>query len=665
MKVQSIGFRLLFGGCLAVLLPLSIVGFISTNKSSKALEELATTSAKSSVQDIANLVENTLMEEKKIVLALASDTLVRSVGKKVKESSIEAAKDDIKILRDDMKRKYKNLGEQYLGIFVTDSAGKLYTGELANGEEYKGSDVSSRDYFQEAKKTQKASIGDVVKSKATGELISVICAPILTDSGEFLGVFGMPIKATALTDLVSKKKFGETGYAFMLNNAAMVIAHPKNENILSLDFSKTKGLEDIGKNMGQGKPGVLSYTEEGLERIAGYAPIAITGWSVAVTQGKDELLSASRTIRNSTLAVVLLSLAIVSIVIFFAARAIVTPINKAVAGLKDIAEGEGDLTMRLPITSSDEVGEMSRWFNVFIEKLQNIIRQITVDTQQVNHAANSLSSISGLLQDHAQETSQLSENVATAAEEMSANLSSVAAGMEESTTNTSMVASAAEEMTATINEIAANAEQARAITGKAVQQAESASAKISDLSQAAEAINKVTEAITEISEQTNLLALNATIEAARAGEAGKGFAVVANEIKELAKQTASATFDIKNRIQEVQETTSATTKEITQISTIIHSVNEIVATISVAVGEQSTATQEIAGNISQASQGLSEVNENVNQISTVAATITEDIALVNTASSSISTSSNDVKSSADSLHALASRLSTIIKSFKV
>ncbi len=665
MKIHSIGFRLLFGGCLAVIIPLSVVGYISTSKSSRALEDLATTATKSSASDIATLVENTLVEEKKIVLSLASDTLVRSVAKKVKESSIEAATDPIKVLRDDMKKKYKNLGDQYLGIFITDSVGKLYTGELANGQEYKGSEVSSRDYFQEAKKTMKASIGDVVKSKTTGELISVICAPILSDSGEFLGVFGMPIKATALTDLVSKKKFGETGYAFMLNTAATVIAHPKNDLILTLDLSKTKGLEEIGKAMVQGKTGVLSYEQDGVQHIAGYAPITLTGWSVAVTQSKNELLSASRTIRNSTVAVVLVSLVVVSVIIFFAARAIVTPINKAVASLKDIAEGEGNLTLRLPITSNDEVGEMSRWFNLFIEKLQNIITQMRVDTQQVDQSATSLSSISGLLQNSARETSQLSENVATAAEEMSANLQSVAAGMEESTTNTSMVASAAEEMTATINEIAANAEKARSISEKAVQQAESTSAKIGDLSQAAEAINKVTEAITEISEQTNLLALNATIEAARAGEAGKGFAVVANEIKELAKQTAAATFDIKNRIQEVQKTTIATTKDIGQISTIIHSVNEIVATISVAVGEQSSATQEIAGSISQASQGLMEVNENVNQISNVASSITQDIAMVNTASSSISESSNDVKGSADSLHALASRLNTIIKSFKV
>ncbi len=103
----------------------------------------------------------------------------------------------------------------------------------------------------------------------------------------------------------------------------------------------------------------------------------------------------------------------------------------------------------------------------------------------------------------------------------------------------------------------------------------------------------VTETITEISEQTNLLALNATIEAARAGEAGRGFAVVANEIKELAKQTAQATLNIKSQIDDVQRTTSSTVTEINQISDVIRRVNDIVGTIATAVEEQTAATKRL------------------------------------------------------------------------
>ena len=356
-----------------------------------------------------------------------------------------------------------------------------------------------------------------------------------------------------------------------------------------------------------------------------------------------------------------ITIALCLIIVFGISRSLGTMI----ASFRDIAEGEGDLTKRIEIKGKDELGELAGWFNKFLEQLQKIIIAITGNSKSINDQSGNLSNIANSLSSSARETSGKSDSVAAAAEEMSSNLNNVASAMEQSTTNTSMVATAAEEMTATINEIAHNAEQAHNISEQAVNQAQTTSARMAELGQAAEAISKVTETITEISEQTNLLALNATIEAARAGEAGKGFAVVANEIKELAKQTAEATLDIKNQIDGVQGTTSITVADITEITKIINNVNELVATISTAVGEQSSATEEIANNINQAAQGLGEVNENVSQISVVANTITEDIALVNAASAGISESSGEVDISSGNLRQMASELQQIINKFKV
>ena len=344
---------------------------------------------------------------------------------------------------------------------------------------------------------------------------------------------------------------------------------------------------------------------------------------------------------------------------------IVRALKVMVLNFQDIAQGEGDLTKRITLNSKDEIAELARWFNLFIEKLQKIIESISSNTKTLGQESTNLSTFAASLAKNAQETSDRSENVATAAEEMSANLNNVAAAMEESTTNTSMVASAAEEMTATINEIADYSGKAHSISLKAVKQAEETSERMAMLGASADAISKVTETITEISEQTNLLALNATIEAARAGEAGKGFAVVANEIKELARQTATATLDIKNKIDDVQKTTTGTVQDIQEISSVINSVNEIVGTITSAVGEQSKATQEIALNISQAADGLGEVNENVSQISVVASTITEDIALVNMASADVSTTSSEVQASSQNLQTLSRDLDITVSIFKI
>jgi methyl-accepting chemotaxis protein len=451
----------------------------------------------------------------------------------------------------------------------------------------------------------------------------------------------------------------------MVNKDGIIIAHPNEKFIFELDIKTLKGMEEIIAAMLAGRAGVDDYVFQGIPKVAGYAPVELMGWSVALTQDHSEFLAAPKMIRNSLIVTVLVAMAVVGILIYFSAKNITGPINDAVAGLKDIAQGEGDLTKRLQVRSKDEVGEMAGWFNTFIEKLQGIIKQIALNSAAVGSSSTQLSDISQNLLSSAEDTSQRSTNVAAASEEMSANLNTVAAAMEESATNASMVATAAEQMSSTINEIAENAEKARSVSSQAVGQAGSAYERMNELRQAADKIGKVTEAITEISEQTNLLALNATIEAARAGEAGKGFAVVANEIKELAKQTAEATLDIKNLIDDVQTTSKSTEEEIEQISKIIGGVNDIVGTIATAVEEQTAATQEIANNIAQASQGIQEVNENVNQSSTVAADITRDITEVSNAAKTISAGSNDVKQSAEDLLQRSRELSDIVGSFKV
>jgi len=378
---------------------------------------------------------------------------------------------------------------------------------------------------------------------------------------------------------------------------------------------------------------------------------------------------ASQAIYKSSLITLLVILIVAVIIAAFMAVvlgiAIAKPINAAVKGLQDIAEGEGDLTKRLSVRSQDEIGELAKWQNVFMQKLQGIIGNISTNTQALDQSSIDLLGFANTLAGGAGDASRQTENVAAAAEEMNTSLTNVAAAMEQSTTNIAMVASAAEEMNSTIGNIAHNVEQANQISADAVTQATKTAVKMDALGVAAQAIGKVTETITEISSQINLLALNATIEAARAGETGKGFAVVANEIKELAKQTAEATLNIKEQISGVQNITAETVAEIGVITKVINRSSELVADIAGAVADQAKATQEIATNISQASLGLQEVNENVNQSSAVAGGITRDITGIGTASIAIADSSRQVKTSAGSLQHLAAELKAIVNQFRI
>ena len=297
--------------------------------------------------------------------------------------------------------------------------------------------------------------------------------------------------------------------------------------------------------------------------------------------------------------------------------------------LGTIADSGGDLTRRLTANDSDEMGVLAKRFNLFMENLHGIITQIKEVTQTLTSTAVGLSGISAEMSSGADQTSSKSHTVANATEEMSSNMKSIAAAMEQTSTNIEIVTSSAEQLTASINEIAGNSEKARAVTTEAAKKAKHSSEKMEGLGSAAQEITKVTETITEISEQTNLLALNATIEAARAGEAGKGFAVVANEIKELARQTAEATGEIRKRIEGMQNATIQAIEGIEEIPEIIRNVDELVSTIATAVEEQSLTTKEIAENVGQASKGINEVSMNVSQNSSVSEEIAKEIAEVN------------------------------------
>ncbi len=359
------------------------------------------------------------------------------------------------------------------------------------------------------------------------------------------------------------------------------------------------------------------------------------------------------------------AIAAVSLTWIIVRRFISIPIRQTVAMLKDIAEGEGDLTKRMEVKTNDEIGEMGSWFNTFVEKIQTIIKEISFNSETLQTSASSLNESSDFLATSAEKMTSKANTVTGASEDMSLRMTSVSAASEEASTNLNSVAGATEQLTATISEIAKRSEMARSITAEAVEKTQGASEQMHRLGVSANEIGNVTEVITDISGQTNLLALNATIEAARAGEAGKGFAVVANEIKELAKQTADATQVIKDQIEGIQSTTSDTVQKISEITTVINNINEIVGSIASSVEEQSVTTQEIAGNINHAARGIDDVNENVSSSSALAQEISGDILELNTSASDISNISSQVNLSTQELFKLSEELKSMVEKFRV
>lgn len=326
---------------------------------------------------------------------------------------------------------------------------------------------------------------------------------------------------------------------------------------------------------------------------------------------------------------------------------------------------EGDLTAEVKEKWEDELGILANSINTMATNMRGLIGEVVSGVNILADSSTELNQVSKELVEIADENAQKANLVATASEEMSVNMNNVADASRETTNNVNTVASAAEEMSVTINEIASNTGKAKEIAGNAVVIAEETSNEVNELGVVAHEINTVLESINAISSQTNLLALNATIEAARAGEAGKGFAVVANEIKELAQQTAKATEDIKDKIQNIQNATDKTVTQIGKILEVIQEVDEIVTTIAAAIEEQSVATKDIAENIGMASGALEEINNNVEEASTVARDTAKEIAVINESVGEMRENSQTVASSARDLQDLASKLKELIAKFKV
>jgi len=362
-----------------------------------------------------------------------------------------------------------------------------------------------------------------------------------------------------------------------------------------------------------------------------------------IVNATDEIVArdqaeAAAVVKSRTRILVLVGLLALGVVIGLGsviARGILSPLNKTLAVL--IAMAEGDLRQQVAVDSSDEIGHMGDALNQAIEGMSAAIQAIAGTSTQVASASEQLSSTSQLITANSEETSVQAKVVSDATLEVSRNLQTVATG--------------AEEMGVSIKEIAKNATEAAKVATSAVRVAETANAAVAKLGESSSEIGQVIKVITSIAQQTNLLALNATIEAARAGEAGKGFAVVANEVKELAKETAKATEDISRKIETIQGDTKAAVEAIATISEVINQINGISNTIATAVEEQNATTNEMARNVSEAARGSGEITSNIGGVAQAA--------------ESTSRGAGDTQKAAQQLVEMSGQLTSLVQRFQI
>ncbi len=323
--------------------------------------------------------------------------------------------------------------------------------------------------------------------------------------------------------------------------------------------------------------------------------------------------------------VLLAILAVAFLVVHLTARGITRPLSHLEQQMTQLADGDLEVAVH-GADRSDEVGRMARAVEVFktnglerrrLEREQELAKEEAEAKRKAalmemaDRFEASVGSIVAAVSQAAEETEKAATSMSAIAEETSRQSAAVSSASAETSVNVNVVAGAAEELSSSLDEISRQVDASAQIASAAATDVTRATGIMDALQGAAQRIGDVVALINAIAGQTNLLALNATIEAARAGEAGKGFAVVASEVKALATQTARATGEIEDKVDEIRQATGDAVTAIQAIAATVMRINGVSSAMAAAVEEQSAATREIAGNAQSAARGTQEVSSNI------------------------------------------------------